>query len=258
MKQILSMQWFQLKRDKWLWISMLLVFVLECLVAQADMNMNLDYVAYNGSLYAATDLYLNYFIAAICELIAVASIMGKDYTDKTINYEILHGYSRDDSFWGRSVPAILTGVFAALLSMVVPIFYISLRYGWGAYISVSGLVLRLALFAIVSVRLCCELVFISVLVKKTDRIYIVSGLLAFLELALMASEVKFAKISYFLLGDILFYYDFTSIFHLDGTYEIQMVDVLDIQNVMLVVGISIAIGAGCILAARSFFRRDDM
>jgi hypothetical protein len=45
---------------------------------------------------------------------------------------------------------------------------------------------------------------------------------------------------------------------LDGTYEIQIVDVLDIQNVMLVVGISIAIGAGCILAARSFFRRDDM
>lgn len=102
----------------------------------------------------------------IALVILVPRICGWDYTDKTMNYEILAGHKRADVFWGRALLSIVWGLSVAVITVGLPIIIVSLIFGWGNNLDLGNTVLRFVLVIFPLFRLICELTLITFLLRN--------------------------------------------------------------------------------------------
>lgn len=96
MWNIIKSQWYQLIRDK----RVRGIFIVTLLFNGAITFANLDTweETLKGGMITA-DLASFYGVMGLIFLLAItAFVMGTDFTDKTLNYEILAGHSRGEVF----------------------------------------------------------------------------------------------------------------------------------------------------------------
>ncbi|MBO5237986.1 MAG: ABC transporter permease subunit [Lachnospiraceae bacterium] len=161
MWNVIRAQLYQLKKDKISWGAIFLALAMSVILAflYAD-----EYKS--GSEIVAGMAFFYAMIGMIVMLIVVTGIMGKDFTDKTLNYEILAGHTRGEVFLGRLLVAALVGSLVGFLVMVVVPCAATLFLGWGDVMAWQGVVIRYGLVWVTLVSICVQLAFVTILTKN--------------------------------------------------------------------------------------------
>lgn len=99
-------------------------------------------------------------------ILFVTRIMGWDFNDKTINYEIAVGHSRSQVYFARVIWSLVIGVVSGVVILTAPNIIIGVKNGWGENMPLSAAVLRYILAVLPVFRMVCEIILITVLVKN--------------------------------------------------------------------------------------------
>ena len=134
MWNVIRAQIYQLRRDVLAWgVSFL---ALACtFIINLD---SFDEKATGSQVFTVMGDNMNIIFGFLVLMIIVANVMGKDYMDKTINYEILSGHTRKDVFFGRLIVATTVGVLCSFLVIIAVPVVLTLMHGWGNTMELQG------------------------------------------------------------------------------------------------------------------------
>ena len=142
------------------------VFVLAMEALVDGLNLSeMTASAYFGTQNMGNAFITFYFIA----LILACKIMGGDAADKTINYELMSGHSRNVSFWSRVITAVLWGTGFVAIANVLPIGYLTLINGWGNNADVHGVIARCILVILPVIRVTALGILFSTLLRSAGK-----------------------------------------------------------------------------------------
>lgn len=165
MWNIMKAQNYQIKGDNLIIYGLLFSLLLPVGGLLLD-DTGLDYMT--GSVYAVSMFSFLPFVFTIISLIIVTRIIGWDMNDKTINYELLSGHSREQVFFGRLIMSLVWTIIASVIVTVIPLVIFTIINGWGHSLKVSEFATRFAVCLCPYIRWICEVVFITILVKNSN------------------------------------------------------------------------------------------
>lgn len=180
MRNIIKAQLRSLKKDK-IVIGMALfvlfiagVFIFDSVSEAAGATAGSMIVLENGAFIGVTGM--------LFLLVITGNVVGNDFMDKTLNYEILSGHSRKEVYFGRAVTALLTGV---PLTLILVIFYpviITLKYNWGEALEWEKALLCYGLMVIIFFRVVCELTFLTIVLKNVYLVYLIGFIFGYAQM----------------------------------------------------------------------------
>lgn len=261
MWNVIRAQLYQFKKDKISWGALLLALVMSGVLAFLYVD---EYTS--GSEMVAGMAFFYAMIGIIVMLIVVTGIMGKDFTDKTLNYEVLAGHTRGEVFLGRLIVAAVIGSLAGFLVMAVVPCVATLFLGWGDVMAWQGVVIRYGLVWVTLVSICVQLAFITILTKN-PYITLLVGYLAgcgqlmirtlgqeFPDLA-SAGESPLLSINHCM--NLLTFDDWYTFF-LDETEQIFYESAVDPQLIMTTIGTALVTIILLTVLGYVFFKHDDL
>lgn len=265
MWNIIRAQFYQLVRDKVTWfvlfftIALNAVFSFGIVVEDAGETLSGSYVVANiGSMYCISSL--------LFLMIIMANAMGKDFMDKTLNYEILSGHSRNEVFFGRFIVAMLTGMTGTLLIMILFPCIITVISGWGTAMEMQGILLRYTLIFISLFRICCELALFTILTKNPYVTYLVGFLAGYLQMLLPMAQTQFpdwfADANPVVLAvwnclDLLnFQENASSVLHEAGPILYQ--SSVGTAMITQTIGVSVTVGVAALVIGSIYFQKNDL
>lgn len=255
MKGIIQSQIYQLKRDGILWgmfFGMVLLMLLHLL----------DYILFeeaelSGGYFALNIEHMNSY--SVIFLVAVAAyVMGQDFLNKTAHYDIVSGCSRKAVFWGRVIPTILVMVVMSMVLVLLIPFVATIVYGWGTKIVFSEFLFRCELYIFLVVRMCCEVIFLTVVCRELYQVYIIEIVLYVLGIVVDAMNAKNPYVFVFTATREVFAFRSWSTYHINGTVEIMYENVLDESTVIALVLSSVGVSILYLLLGRHYFVIKDM
>lgn len=165
MKNIVKAQFFQIIREKLLWYMLVVALLLQTALFMLPLWLGNEEVTSAGEFFADNSYGLICFPVFFL-VVAVGMICGMDFLDKTNHYEVLGGHRRHEVYLGRVIPAVLVGGGGALFLSILPILLYTIMYGWGTKIAPGPVIFRLVLLMLPYLRIVCEFVFLTFLVKN--------------------------------------------------------------------------------------------
>lgn len=115
-------------------------------------------------------------------LVITGNVVGNDFMDKTLNYEILSGHSRKEVYFARAATAIFTGVPLTLFLILFYPVIITLKYNWGEALKPEEALLRYVLMAVIFLRVACELTFLAMVLKNVYLVYLIGFILGYAQM----------------------------------------------------------------------------
>lgn len=259
MKNIMKAQLIQLRKDKicrFIFIGVLAVTLIIVLM-MADMALG-DFDISGGehalALFTITEVLAQFFM-----YLFTAQACGVDFTDKTMNYEIMSGHTRRDVFFGRVVPTLIIGTLGTMLLIASPIVAeVIILGGWGDKVSLTDMLLRFLLIAFPIARTICEFIFLTFIIKNP---YIVMGI-SYLLCIVLGFNVPVTREHCFVLGmsnmNAITVINQWSSFGLSGKLYYIYETGLSADFVLPTIIVSIVVGAAALLLGYTFFKNDDM
>ncbi len=165
MRNIIKAINYQIARDNFTYYAFLAGFGLVILHIFISINDS-SFEYFNGIQYVATLGENSSTSIVIAVSILTARICGWDYTDKTINYEILTGHKRSQVYWGRVIPCVILNLFMVICLMVLPLLILTAINGWGEGMDPGGAAVRIALALFPAFRTICEIALLTFLLKN--------------------------------------------------------------------------------------------
>ncbi len=165
MKNIVKSQFFQIIREKILWYMLVVALFMQTLMFMLPIWLENEEATSAGEFFADNEYGLILFPIFFL-VVAVGQICGIDFLDKTNHYEVMGGHRRHEVYLGRVIPALLVGGLGGLILTILPVVLYTMMYGWGTKIALGPVVLRLVLLLFPFLRLVCEFVFLTFLVKN--------------------------------------------------------------------------------------------
>lgn len=105
--------------------------------------------------------------------VSVGDICAGDFSDKTVYTELMSGCKRSGTYFGRAVVALVFTLIGSLVIVCAPVLICTVIFGWGTLVSVGDFVTRVFVLIVPIIRIICEFVCISFIVKNK---YIVLGI----------------------------------------------------------------------------------
>lgn len=160
MKNIVRAQIYQLKKERLLPIVFVLCIGLLCItiINQRDFDTFGEILCEISSIVPQMSLLFLFT--------AVAVICGRDFADKTGNYEIMGGHTRKEMYMGRASLAIGVAVVGSVLICYAIIGLGSAFMGWGDAVSLKDVLLRVTLMSFPMFRIACEAVFLTFIIRN--------------------------------------------------------------------------------------------
>lgn len=165
MYNIIKSMSYQIKRDNFTYYAILAAFGLYFFIICYS-GPDAKWEEFTGSYMVQLLGNGGFMGLSVAILLLSTRIMGWDYTDKTINYEILAGHKRSEVYWGRVIASLICNIGLIIPGVVAPIGLCTIINGWGNGMEVGGALLRVALFILPLLRLTCEFTFITVLMSN--------------------------------------------------------------------------------------------
>lgn len=160
MHNIMKAMNYQIRRDNFLIYSIIAgVFPIVSILIDNMKDLNGGMVVVNMGMGISVFMEL-------ALIILIPRICGWDYTDKTMNYELLAGHKRADVFWSRAILSIIWGLGIAIVVVALPLLIVSLILGWGNNLDFGNAFIRLLLTIFPLFRLICELTLLTFLLKN--------------------------------------------------------------------------------------------
>ena len=234
MWNVMKAQMYQLKKDV-LAFSVALLGLAVTFIANME-AFEQGMTGSEGMAYMGESMSALFGLLAI--MIIVANVMGKDFADKTLNYEILSGHTRKEVFFGRLVVATIPGVLCSFLTIIAFPLTLTLINGWGNTMELSGVLVRFGLIFITLFRIAFELAFLTTQTYFED--FAVTPLLP------VANCLN-----------LLTFQDWTT-FYLDETDQILYSSAVSSEMALWAIIPSVVIGGVMILLSYVFFKHDDL
>lgn len=263
MKNIMKALRYQTLRDNvtyYIVIGLLALFVFT-------LNSEIDgLLSSTGSEYAFGSAVVYGAFGSIVIVLFTTRIFGWDYTDKTLNYEILIGHSRKEAFWGRVMVSFSWALPFMIVIMFVPLLLLTAINGWGIHSDMSDVILRWALSIFPMFRLFCECVLLTTLLKNCYLGLVIGFLLTEISFSVMISIEEITKTelglfaviqSTFNAAEFISCSDYTYEY-INGKDEIVFITEIDPVFAVLTVAVSLAVGIGCLMLAYRYFRKTDL
>lgn len=170
MKGLLKSHIFQLVRNKLLYISFVVAIVFNFINFTSEyFNREDGYTA--GHMIADSGFNLQ-CMAIMFAIICVGLVVCSDFTDKTANYELMSGHTRAESYFSKAILGIVTGTIGYVIVLAAPVALASIVGGFGYEIPFTEILYRGFVSLFPAIRIMCEFVFISFLVRNP---YIILG-----------------------------------------------------------------------------------
>lgn len=196
--------------------------------------------------------------STVFAIAVTATFCCSDFADKTLNYELMTGHRRSDSFFARALLSLAFGIGGAALLEFAPVCVITPIYGWGENVVFRDAMLRGALVLLPVARLVCEFVVISFLVKRRFAVMALGFVIIMVENTLpLFTESR----SSLLAGtniNLLTYVNAWSSFGLQGNIHVVYEAAIPARDVLLTVAASVGFGALFLFLGYVFFRHDDI
>lgn len=196
--------------------------------------------------------------AQVFAIAVTATFCCSDFSDKTLNYELMTGRRRGDSFFARALLSLAFGLLGAALLVFAPVCALTPIFGWGASVNFRDAMLRGALILLPVARLICEFVFIGFLVKRRFGVMALGFVIIMPENSLpLFTESR----SPLLAGtniNLLTNVNVWSSFGLQGNIHAIYEAAIPARDVLLTVAASVGFGALFLFLGYVFFRHDDI
>ncbi|MGN1119818.1 MAG: hypothetical protein ACI4Q4_05630 [Oscillospiraceae bacterium] len=126
-----------------------------------------DVLEMSGGAYVASDLFRQ--AASMMPLVVLfmcTRICGWDFNDKTINYDVLYGHKKHEVFFGRVIPAVAWSISFSFVLLILPVVVLTVKNGWGQQAEFLPLLARLALMLLPLLRVACEMILLTFLLRN--------------------------------------------------------------------------------------------
>ena len=158
MRNIIKALNYQTRTDNVTYYSILLAIFLT-IFGMLDFDMTgSEYVALNGESISLLPVFLILMLGV--------RILGWDYADKTMNYEILSGHHRREVYFARVIVSHIWCIAFCVGFMLIPVLVFTLINGWGETMDFGGMAFRFALAIFPMIRIVCQYVLLVFLVKS--------------------------------------------------------------------------------------------
>lgn len=259
MRRIMASQLYQLKRIRAMWmliIGITLIFLLTVIGPLLNLERP------TASLLIGQQMPLLFVILTIMTGVVSAFLCTNDFTDQTLNHEVLSGVSRMQSYFGRAIPAILVSVVLSLFWLAMAVCAADALYGWGNQLSVQTVAAEILLTAFPLIRLSCFFVMLSFIIKRPFIVIGISCAMIYLIFQVGGSTL-FNAHNYYLAGIAnAFYILNTEQFGVfaAGSEHINYVLVPTVTpaSAAVTVAVSLVFSAGWLLLGYSYFHHDDL
>lgn len=174
MREIWRSQTYQLKREGSvyaIWSALLIACMTMILFGTKPWKPESG-IAYTGSYEWTLAGAFQAPFAVLFAIIISILIMGMDYGNQTVNYDLLAGCQRKHVFLGRSLLAILVAVGGAALIMILAPFSLAVTGGFGDALPVWNYAVRTLVFLLLVLRVACEGILIMTVTKKRAVAYL--------------------------------------------------------------------------------------
>lgn len=163
MWNIIRAQWYQLIRDRRVRGAFIVMLLFNAAIAFVNMD---GYEEIKGGRFMADLGGFFCVMGLVFMVVLTAFVMGTDFEDKTLYYEILAGHSRKEVFFGRFLVALCAGCLGAtVITFFCPLLLAGI-YGWGDIPDMASVFLRYLLMLGVWLRIIGETALIAVAVKS--------------------------------------------------------------------------------------------
>lgn len=205
----------------------------------------------------------NMIIPGIFVIVLTARIMGWDYTDKTLNYELMAGHSRGAVYWSRVCVSLVQVMAGCAIFLFLPLLVFGIINGWGHSTDMGNIMLRYGLSFLPLLRLMGECVLLTVLLKNCYRAMIIGDMMyevtmiftLVLEEAMDLNFTTQLSISNF---NKLFCLDKFRLQYINGEDVTVYETVLEADLIAGTIGVSLIVGIACLVLGYLYFKKSDM
>lgn len=262
MWNLIKAQKYQIKRDNAI-IYIYLLGALYFVGFWADYLMGHKVGEITGSVAAVHNGSVCMIVTGILVALLTARIMGWDYNDKTLNYELLAGHSRAKVFWSRVLVSMLWCLVSVIIVLLVPLLVFGILNGWGVTADLGGTLLRYALTLFPLFRFCCECILLTVLMRNCYMVMIIGFVLyefswVFAEMQALMTNVKLT--THFASTNVTRLLEFGRQYfdYIDGEDVIVHETAMEASLVMGTMGVSLLVGGTCLFIAYRYFKKCDL
>ena len=257
MKDIIKAQFYQLTKEFIPFFTFIGITLCSVLITMAaDLQVFGETEPRTGCECFAESSFGFVTMGMLFVAITVPMMCGNDFLDKTTNYELLSGHIRRDVFFGRAIPTIIIGTLGCIVASIAPIVVATIRNGWGDYIGIEDACFRLFLMFFPVIRIICELIFLSFIIKNP---YIV---MALGWLSVMIGNMLIGTGGYFSLGITtigkVVTVDAWSTYGLEENVNFIYDAAFPAADVALVIISSVVVSAAALYLGYIFFKKDDL
>lgn len=204
---------------------------------------------------------LSLFALIACMLIS-SRIAGADAGDKTINYELLSGHGRAETYFGRVLAGLWWGGVLVFVLQWLPVVYFTICNGWGPEADMGDVALRCGLLMAVLFRIVAFSVLVTTLARSAGKGMVFLYLLLeteamFTSIVEEMTEFEFRWWTMISAWGILTNYDNAKSAVVDGKEVMRYVTEVPAKMCVMMVVVSCCFGIFYLLAGYLTFRRKD-
>ena len=123
---------------------------------------------------AAGDYFLSmipeyYVIYILGAMILAAKCCGADAGDRTLNYELLSGHAREESYWGRFAAGLFWAFILVLLFIFLPVLCLDIKNGWGGKVDSHDAFFHAVLLTLPTLRATAFFMMLSTVVRGAGK-----------------------------------------------------------------------------------------
>lgn len=263
MNNLIRSQNYQLWRDNYMILVMLGIAAISVLnIVLTLMNYNSS-DPLNGGTYTAFTISAYAILYLGTSLAFTSRICGWDFTDKTLNYEILAGHTRTSIFWSRTLLTFAWVFIACAIVTILPIGGVTLFTGWGPNLSIGGALMRFGLGLLITLRLTCFFIFLTFTFKNC-YLTLFLGYLSFMVgtfSMLIELFVKDFKVTYQIaFNNYLIIMDLSNykLGYVEGEDIVQFITTLEPDLLIGTIVCSVVMSIVYLLLGYTIFRKSDI
>lgn len=196
-------------------------------------------------------------------IILMPRIFAWDMTDKTINYEVMTGYSRTKVYFSRVIVSVIWSVGVTMLLLLGVIGFFTLLNGWGNQMDAANTMKRMLLVVFPMFRFACEVMLLTILLKNCYVSMVIIFVLNEASIVItLILEDFFGKTKGLGLAmmNCMELADFTNykFVYINGEDVAVYETAIESSYVLSTIGVSLLAGAICLIIGYVVFKKRDM
>lgn len=261
LKQIIKAQLYQISRGRLQYVILFITLFLQIIWMLGETNLGSGTIS--GSFIVVSDYIASGFLdpallSLLFAFVFTAEVCGGDFMNKTANYEIMSGHGRKEVYYGRAVLSLAVGTIGALVITAFPMLVGCMLGEWGDTVSVGDVMLRYGLSIFPIIRMICEFIFLSYVIKNPYIVMALGGILVFGGSLLPNTDGTACFLGLSSLAK-LYHFNSWNTYALVGDKELKFYDsVLNLGEIVPIIVASLLFGGLFLLMGYEFFKKDDL